>query len=62
LDVSFTDADGKIAANDLVVGITGQQENYARTLIHLQEQKFTPMKTALSLLETPTSFSGALCG
>ena len=54
------DAERENCCDDLVVGITGQQENYARTLIHLQEQKFTPMKTALSFTGTPTSFSGRI--
>lgn len=46
--------------DDLVVGLTGQQDQYARTLIYLQEQKFNTMKTVLSFTGQPSSFSGRI--
>ncbi len=46
--------------DDLVVAITQQHEKYASTLIHLQEQKFKTMKTALSFTGKKSSFSGRI--
>ncbi|MFD3002793.1 ankyrin repeat domain-containing protein [Pontibacter toksunensis] len=54
------DEERENCCDDLVVGLTGQQESYASTLIHLQEQKFKTMKTVLSFTGTPSSFSGRI--
>ncbi|MFD3002983.1 ankyrin repeat domain-containing protein [Pontibacter toksunensis] len=54
------DEERENCCDDLVVGLTGQQETYASTLIHLQEQKFKTMATVLSFTGTPSSFSGRI--
>ena len=54
------DEERENCCDDLVVELTGQQEKYASTLIHLQEQKFKTMKPVLSFTGKKSFFSGRI--
>jgi ankyrin repeat protein/beta-lactamase regulating signal transducer with metallopeptidase domain len=54
------DEERENCCDDLVVELTGQQDQYASTLIYLQEQKFKTMKTALAITGKKSSFSSRI--
>ncbi len=54
------DEERENCCDDLVVELTGQQDKYASTLIHLQEQKFKTMKTVLAITGKKSSFSSRI--